>query len=82
MTEAQPFQLHEHTLVPKHEKLQEEEKQKLLHEYNLSIKQLPQIKLSDPALQHLQAQIGDVIKITRASPTVGETFFYRVVIYG
>ena len=62
--------------------MSESEKQKVLTQYNVSIKQLPQILLSDPAIQHLNAKIGDVIRITRNSQTVGETSYYRVVIYG
>ena len=81
MTETS-FDITKHILVPEHTKLGEEEKRKLLEQYNISIKQLPQIKLDDPAIKHLNPKVGDVMKIKRISPTVGETFFYRVVIHG
>ena len=71
-----------HNLVPEHTKLSEEEKKKVLEYYNISIKQLPKILLNDPAIQHFQPQIGDVIKIRRKSPTAKETLFYRVVVRG
>ena len=82
MEEQEQFNIAEHILVPKHVKLTEEENQKLLEQYNISIKQLPEIRSSDPAIEHIGAKIGDVIKIIRKSPTIGETAFYRVVING
>ena len=76
------FTISEHTLVPKHEKVTDAEKTTLLTQYNISAKQLPQMKQSDPAIKHLNPALGDIIKITRASATIGETAFYRVVVYG
>jgi len=35
--------------------------------------------ISDTMVQKLGAQVNDVIKITRKSPTAGETIFYRAV---
>ncbi|MEM4245239.1 MAG: DNA-directed RNA polymerase subunit H [Candidatus Nanoarchaeia archaeon] len=71
-----------HSFVPKHIKLTEEEAQQVLTTYNISIKQLPSIKKSDPALKDLNVKVGDIIKIMRKSPTAGEYPFYRVVING
>jgi DNA-directed RNA polymerase subunit H len=68
-----------HVLVPKHEKLSEKEKTAILEEYNISIKQLPRIHISDPAIAHIDADSGDIIKITRKSQTAGISIFYRVV---
>lgn len=67
-------------LVPKHEILSEEEKQKLLERLNISLKQLPKILVSDPCVKALGAKPGDVIKITRNSPTAGKYYYYRVVV--
>jgi len=67
-------------LVPKHEILSEEEKQKLLEKFNISLKQLPKILVTDPCAKALGAKPGDVIKITRKSPTAGEYYYYRVVV--
>ena len=69
-----------HILVPKHVKLSEEEKKELLEEYNISLKQLPKITKSDPAIEHMETETGDVIKIIRKSPARGEINYYRVVI--
>ena len=71
-----------HILVPEHTKLTEEEKKKVLEQYNISIKQLPKIMLNDPAIQHLEPKIGDVMKIKRKSVTAKETIFYRVGVRG
>ena len=71
-----------HSFVPKHIKLTEEEVQELLTQYNISLKQLPNIKKSDPVIKELNAKPGDVIKIMRRSQTAGEYLFYRVVING
>ncbi len=71
-----------HTFVPKHIKLSEEEAQEVLTTYNISIKQLPSIKKSDPSIRELTAKPGDVIKIVRNSETAGEYTFYRAVTNG
>ncbi len=69
-----------HVLVPKHEKASEKEKNEILEKYNISLKQLPRISIKDPAIAHLDVEAGDVIKITRKSPTAGTSIFYRVVL--
>lgn len=74
------FDVQTHVLVPKHAKLSEKEKEKVLEKYNITIKQLPSISRKDPAIQSLDVKSGDVIEITRKSETVGTTKFYRVVI--
>lgn len=68
-----------HVLVPKHEMASEKEKNEILEKYNISLKQLPKISRKDPAIAHLNAESGEVIKITRKSPTSGSSTFYRVV---
>jgi DNA-directed RNA polymerase subunit H len=76
------YDVTKHVLVPKHAKATEKEKRELLERYQISIKELPRIVFSDPAIQHLDASEGDLIKITRPSPTAGETVFFRRVING
>ncbi len=68
-----------HILVPEHKKISEREKQELLKKYNITIKELPRILISDPAIAHLDVKPGDIIKIIRKSPTSGESIYYRVV---
>lgn len=71
-----------HNLIPKHIKLSEKEKQELLQKYNISTKELPKILKSDPALQSLNIDVDDVVKIERISPTSKESVYYRSVING
>ena len=69
-----------HILIPKHEKLSASERKKILEQYNTDINALPKILITDPALRGLDVKAGDLVKITRKSPTSGESFFYRGVI--
>ena len=66
--------------MPKHEILSEEEKKELLEKLNIQEKQLPKILDSDPVVKKINAKAGDVIKITRNSPTAGKSIYYRLVI--
>lgn len=53
-----------HILQPKHIKLKPDEVKKLLDKYNISVGQLPKIKVSDPAVPEGVAK-GDVLKMER-----------------
>ncbi len=66
-----------HVLQPKHTKLKPEEVEKLLSELNISLAQLPKIKISDPALPE-NCEISDVIKIERISDSQ-KPVYYRTV---
>lgn len=79
---AEEFDITKHSLVPEHKKISDEEKKDLLEGYNVKLNQLPVILQSDPAIQHLNPEIGDVIKIMRDSPTNIKQEFYRVVVHG
>jgi DNA-directed RNA polymerase subunit H len=68
-----------HVLVPKHEKLTNEEVQILFDRYKISVTDLPAISRFDVALNGLEVNVGDVIKITRKSITAGTAIFYRGV---
>ncbi|MBI2664130.1 DNA-directed RNA polymerase subunit H [Candidatus Woesearchaeota archaeon] len=69
-----------HVLIPKHSKLGDKDKEEMLKRYNVSLKGLPKILVSDAGISHLSARPGDVIEIVRDSPTAGKAFFYRVVV--
>ena len=70
-----------HTFVPEHTKITEKEKEEIFKYHNITIKELPKILISDPAIRHLAVKENDVIKITRKSPTAGKSEFYRGVIH-
>jgi len=70
----------EHELVPKHEVLSAEEAADLLRRYKISPTQLPSILSTDPVVKELGAKPGDIIKITRRSPTAGKYTYYRIVV--
>jgi len=66
-----------HLLQSKHTKLKTEEVQDLLKEYNISLSQLPKIKLTDPGVPE-ETIVGDVLKITRKEEDKVNIYF-RVV---
>jgi len=76
------FNIFEHVLVPKHEIVQPDERQKVLGEYRVQPYQLPRLKASDPAAKAIGARPGDVVRITRDSPTAGKYVSYRYVVEG
>lgn len=67
-------------LVPRHVILTEDEKAAILKQYNVAPRQLPRIKISDPVSKHLGAKKGDIIKIIRTDPAIGDYDYYRVVV--
>jgi len=67
-----------HVLQPKHSKLKQEEVNNILNKFNISVGQLPKIKLSDKALPE-NVKVGEVIKIDR-NESNNKNEYYRVVI--
>ncbi|MEM2935635.1 MAG: DNA-directed RNA polymerase subunit H [Candidatus Bathyarchaeia archaeon] len=76
------FDIFEHALVPLHEVLTEEERKAVLAQYRVQPHQLPWILVSDPAVKAIGGKPGDIVKITRDSPTAGKYISYRYVIEG
>ena len=76
------FDIFEHQLVPKHEILSPQEREKVLEQFRVQAYQLPRIRTTDPIVRVIGAKIGDLIKITRKSPTAGEYVSYRYVVEG
>jgi len=76
------FNIFEHVLVPKHEIVQPHEREKVLAEYRVQPYQLPRLKAADPAAKAIGARPGDVVRVTRDSPTAGKYVSYRYVVEG
>ena len=66
-----------HALQPKHTKLNSDEVEKVLAEFNIALAQLPKISKKDPALPE-GCKTGDVLKIDRKGDLA--EVYYRVVI--
>ena len=66
-----------HELQPKHTKLKKEEVEKLISQLNISLAQLPKIRITDPGLPE-ECEIGEVIKIERVEGDKKYPY-YRVV---
>ena len=73
------FNISKHILVPKHEIIKDEKKiSDLIQKYCVKNKQqFPHILKSDPMSRYLGLKSGDMVKITRISPTAGEYVMYR-----
>ena len=68
----------QHSLVPKHTLISEEEKEEILENYSLSTyTQLPIILKNDPVAKYHGGKRGDIFKIIRPSETSGEYLTYR-----
>ncbi|MDG7000315.1 MAG: DNA-directed RNA polymerase subunit H [Nitrososphaerota archaeon] len=70
----------DHVLVPTHEILSAEEKKEILAQFNATEEQFPFLFSIDPVVREIGAKPGDMLKITRASDTAGETTYYRFVV--
>ena len=71
-----------HIYQPKHEILSKEEAEQVLKKFNVRTNQLPYIMSNDKGLEDLEVRPGDILRITRRSPTAGESVYYRYVVEG
>jgi len=69
-----------HVLMPPFRKLTDEEINKVLIKFNISLLQLPQISIKDPMAKAVKADINEVLEIEHKSPTGNKDLFYRRVI--
>jgi len=76
------YKIFDHQIVPKHELLSRKDGEELMRDLHIQPHQLPYVKASDPASQELSAKPGDILRITRKSPTAGEVIVYRYVVEG
>jgi DNA-directed RNA polymerase subunit H len=70
-----------HILVPKHERVSAKDEEALLKSIFAKKSQLPLIRFhEDPIARLIGLMPGEIVKITRASPTAGECILYRVCV--
>jgi DNA-directed RNA polymerase subunit H len=72
--------LREHDFIPEHKVLKDSETRELFKIYKINSKKLPKILSKDPMIKALGAKVGDIIRMERRSPTVGDAEYYRVVV--
>ena len=70
-----------HFLVPKTEIINDNEKKRILKKYGIDESQLPKILFSDPSVQAIKANVGDILSINREDLT-GKYVVYRLVVGG
>ncbi len=68
--------------TPQHILLSEEEKNKLIEEYNIPLIKFLHIFTYDPIVKYYNGRLHDVFKIIRPSPVSGVTVSYRYVTKG
>ncbi|WP_211263795.1 DNA-directed RNA polymerase subunit H [Methanobrevibacter cuticularis] len=68
-----------HELVPRHVILSESEIEKVFKDLDFEKDRLPKIKSDDPVVKAIEAKKGDILEITRNSPTAGTFVTYRLV---
>lgn len=69
----------DHDLVPEHILLTNNDKDEFLSLYKNQLSKVPFILQSDPITRYYNAQIDDIFKIKRVSPTAGISYYYRIV---
>ena len=82
MSEKKVVKITNHIYQPKHEILPKDKAEEILKKYNAKPSQLPYVMITDKALEDLDVRNGDIINITRKSPTAGESVYYRYVVEG
>jgi DNA-directed RNA polymerase subunit H len=81
-SEKKIIKITDHIYQPKHEILPKIQAEDVLKKYNTKPSQIPYILQSDRGIEDLDPRPGDIIKITRRSPTSGESVYYRYVVEG
>mgnify|MGYP002630775041 CR=1 FL=1 len=74
------FNITKHKLVPKHRRLSNDEKNDILKKYRTALKNYPLISHQDAVSRYYSFVPGELIEITRDSPTAGIYVTYRYVV--
>ena len=75
------FNIHEHTLVPPHRVISDDERALVKTKYNITDDtQFPDISRFDPVAQAICLRPGQICEITRPSKTAIQSIYYRLCI--
>jgi DNA-directed RNA polymerase subunit H (RpoH/RPB5) len=75
------FNIHEHTLVPPHRVISDDERDVIKTKYNITEDtQFPDISRFDPVAQAICLRPGQICEITRPSKTAIQSVYYRLCI--
>ena len=75
------FNIHEHTLVPPHRVISDDERTLIKTKYNITEDtQFPDISRFDPVAQAICLRPGQICEITRPSKTAIQSIYYRLCI--
>jgi DNA-directed RNA polymerase subunit H (RpoH/RPB5) len=75
------FNIHEHTLVPPHRVISDDERDIIKTKYNITEDtQFPDISRFDPVAQAICLRPGQICEITRPSKTAIQSIYYRLCI--
>ena len=75
------FNIHEHTLVPPHRVISNDERDVIKTKYNITDDtQFPDISRFDPVAQAICLRPGQICEITRPSKTAIQSIYYRLCI--
>jgi len=73
------FNVLDHEMQPTFRILSKDEKQEIMNRYNIvEDKEFPDISRFDPVSQAIGARPGQLIEITRSSPTAVKSLYYRI----
>lgn len=64
------FNVTRHSFVPRHCICSIETKTNVLKKYNITLKELPEIKITDPVCRYYGAKKGQMVEITRVSDSI------------
>lgn len=71
------YNIARHNYVPKHEIVADVEVQDILNTYNITVHDLPGIRINDPMARYIGAKAGELVRIFRNSQNMGDTIVYR-----
>ena len=74
------FNITKNEIVPKHFLVSCFEKKMILKKYKTKENKLPKILITDPMACYLGLKKGDMVKILRASPSIGFYAYYRICV--